>query len=71
MIRWFSLQGRELKFSDTDEEGAKIKGTIELGKISDITDVTTKENGIDIVMTSGKTYHLYSDTSEEAHEWYR
>ena len=48
-----------------------MKGEIELCKIADVTDVTEKENGIDIVMNSTKIYHLYADTTEEANDWYR
>ena len=69
--RWFVLLGHELKFYENDEEGAKCKGTIEMSKVADVTDVTDKENGIDIVMTSTKIYHLSAETTEEANEWYR
>ncbi|XP_076810963.1 unconventional myosin-X-like isoform X2 [Clavelina lepadiformis] len=68
--KWFSLQSHELKFFDNDEENAKCRGTINLHQITDVTDVTEKENGIDIILTSSKVHHLSAETTEEANEWY-
>ena len=69
--RWFTLRSRELKYYDSDEENSKCRGTIELSKINDVSDVTEKENGIDIILQNSKLHHLAAETTEETNEWYR
>nr|CAB3264150.1 unconventional myosin-X [Phallusia mammillata] len=68
--KWFTLRNKEIKYYDNDEENAKCRGTIDLGQISDVTDVTEKENGIDVIMSNSKIHHLSAESSEEAGEWY-
>ena len=70
-FRWFTLRDNALRHYDTDEENAKCRGTIELKTIVDVTDVTEKENGIDIILVSGRIFSLSAENAEEAHEWYR
>lgn len=65
------IDGSELQFFDNDEEGAKQKGVINIHKATDISDETEKSNGIDIVMSSTKSYHLFADNEDEAADWFR
>lgn len=66
---WFVLTKTELKYFESDEENAKLKGSIDIRKCSDITTDTERENGIDIIMNVSKTHHLASESEEESSEW--
>uniref|UniRef100_H2ZET4 Unconventional myosin-X n=1 Tax=Ciona savignyi TaxID=51511 RepID=H2ZET4_CIOSA len=67
--KWVALRNHEMKIYDNDDENAKCKMTIDLSTITDVTDVTEKENGIDVIM-SNKAHHFAAESTEEANEWY-
>nr|XP_018666876.1 unconventional myosin-X isoform X2 [Ciona intestinalis] len=67
--KWVALRNHEMKIYDNDDENAKCKATIDLSTITDVTDVTEKENGIDVIMSS-KVHHFSAESTEEANEWY-
>ncbi|XP_039255307.2 unconventional myosin-X-like [Styela clava] len=68
--KWFIVDDKELKYFDTDEEGAKSKGSIDIHKATEVLDEVEKENGIDIIMSSTKTHHLAAENEDEASDWF-
>lgn len=63
--RWFVLKDTLLTYHESDQEGSKILGTLDLRTCRQIIDSSQKDNTLGIVMPE-RTYHL---TAESAHEW--
>uniref|UniRef100_F7ESW5 Myosin X n=1 Tax=Ornithorhynchus anatinus TaxID=9258 RepID=F7ESW5_ORNAN len=66
--RWFVLRQSKLMYFENDSE-EKLKGTIEVRTAKEIIDNTSKENGIDVIM-SDRTYHLIAESPEDASQWF-
>ena len=63
--RWFVLKDTLLTYHESDQEGSKILGTLDLRTCRQIIDSSQKDNTLGIVMPE-RTYHL---TAESPHEW--
>ncbi|XP_012413194.1 unconventional myosin-X [Trichechus manatus latirostris] len=66
--RWFVLRQSKLMYFENDSE-EKLKGTVEVRTAKEIIDNTSKENGIDIIMTD-RTFHLIAESPEDASQWF-
>ncbi|XP_059948729.1 unconventional myosin-X isoform X2 [Mesoplodon densirostris] len=66
--RWFVLRQAKLMYFENDSE-EKLKGTVEVRTAKEIIDNTSKENGIDIIMTD-RTFHLIAESPEDASQWF-
>ncbi|XP_074056522.1 unconventional myosin-X [Macrotis lagotis] len=66
--RWFVLRQSKLMYFENDSE-EKLKGTIEVRTAKEIIDNTSKENGIDIIMTD-RVFHLIAESPEDASHWF-
>ena len=69
--RWFTLKSTELCYYDNDEENAKCRGAFAIKSFVDVSDVTEKENGIDIVISNNKILQVAAESSEDSNDWYR
>ena len=58
-------------YYDNDEENAKCRGAFSIKSFVDVSDVTEKENGIDIVMSNNKIMQVAAENSEDSNDWYR
>ena len=58
-------------YYDNDEENAKCRGAYSIKSFVDVSDVTEKENGIDIVMGNNKILQVAAESSEDSNDWYR
>jgi len=68
--KWFTLKSTELCYYDNDEENAKCRGAFSIKSFVDVSDVTEKENGIDIVMSNNKIMQVAAENSEDSNDWY-
>ncbi|EDO44785.1 predicted protein [Nematostella vectensis] len=67
--RWFVLKDNILTYHETDQEGAKALGTIDIRKAMRVVDDGVKENGFSIV-TEGRTYHIIAESTYDWNQWY-
>ncbi|KAK2564848.1 Unconventional myosin-X [Acropora cervicornis] len=67
--RWFVLKDNILTYHETDVEGAKSLGTIDIKNAIRIIDDGVKENGFSII-TENRTYHVIAENTYDWNHWF-
>lgn len=67
--RWFVLKDNILTYHETDVEGAKSLGTIDIRNAIRIVDDGVKENGFSII-TENRTYHVIAENTNDWNHWF-
>jgi len=67
--RWFVLKDTILTYHDSDQDGAKTLGTLDLRNCKSIIDSGQRENAFSIAMPD-RTYHIVSENAQDWNEWF-
>eukprot|EP00794_Sanderia_malayensis_P003678 gene3678-4195_t len=67
--RWFVLKDTVLTYHDTDQDGAKVLGTLDLRSCKSIIDSGQRENAFSIAMEE-RTYHVVAENQLDWNEWF-
>jgi len=67
--RWFVLKDTILTYHETDMDGAKSLGTIDIRNAIRIVDDGVKENGFSI-LTENRTYHVIAENTNDWNQWF-
>ncbi|XP_073237058.1 unconventional myosin-X-like isoform X2 [Porites lutea] len=67
--RWFVLKDNVLTYHETDMDGAKSLGTIDIRNAVRIVDDGVKENGFSII-TENRTYHIIAENTNDWNQWF-
>ncbi|XP_041478739.1 unconventional myosin-X-like isoform X4 [Lytechinus variegatus] len=68
--RFFVLKDTILSYYESDSDGAKLLGKIDIRTAVQIIDSSVgRENSLELI-TDQRTYHVVADTADECSEWY-
>ncbi|XP_057292691.1 unconventional myosin-X-like isoform X2 [Hydractinia symbiolongicarpus] len=67
--RWFVLKDTLLTYHDSDQDGAKTLGTIDLRSCRQIVDSSQKDNALSIIMPE-RTYHFTTESPQDWNDWF-
>ncbi|PFX28678.1 Unconventional myosin-X [Stylophora pistillata] len=67
--RWFVLKDNVLTYHESDQEGAKSLGAIDIRNAVRIVDDGVKENGFSII-TENRTYHVIAESTNDWNQWF-